>query len=56
MPDTHEFDCRICGAHLESQQALDEHKRQKHTVQASKDEWRASRPVSDEGIDPDRTL
>jgi hypothetical protein len=27
---THEFDCRTCGVHLDSQQQLDQHKRTNH--------------------------
>ena len=59
MAHTHEFDCRICGAHLDSQQELDKHKRAKHTVQASasdSSESSASRPAPDPGVDPDLTL
>ena len=56
---THEFDCRLCGAHLDSQQELDKHRRAKHTVQASPNdasESSASRPIADPGVDPDLTL
>jgi hypothetical protein len=35
MAHTHEFDCPICGAHIDSQKELDEHNRKKHTAQAS---------------------
>jgi len=31
MAHTHEFDCRICGAHLDSQSDLDQHNRKEHT-------------------------
>lgn len=27
---THEYDCRVCGAHLDSQRELDEHNRRHH--------------------------
>ncbi|MFL5577886.1 MAG: hypothetical protein ACJ79S_18175 [Gemmatimonadaceae bacterium] len=30
MAHTHEFDCRICGAHLDSRRELDEHNREMH--------------------------
>ena len=30
MAHTHEFDCKQCGAHLDSRQELDEHTREKH--------------------------
>ena len=56
MEHRHEFDCRICGAHLDSQQELDKHKKEKHTAQASPGESNASRPISSPGVDPDRTL
>lgn len=35
MAHTHEFDCRICGAHLDSKQELDQHNQKQHTAQAS---------------------
>ncbi len=35
MAHTHEFDCRICGAHLDSQKQLDEHNQKEHARQAS---------------------
>lgn len=35
MAHTHEFDCRVCGAHLDSQRELDEHTKKQHTTQAS---------------------
>ena len=31
MPHTHEFDCKACGAHLDSREELDRHNREKHT-------------------------
>ena len=34
MAHTHEFDCRVCGAHLDSRQELDQHNRDKHTASA----------------------
>ena len=34
MAHTHEFDCKICGAHLDSRQDLDKHNREKHSNQA----------------------
>ena len=30
----HEFDCRICGEHLNSQRELDRHNRDEHSQQA----------------------
>jgi uncharacterized Zn finger protein (UPF0148 family) len=35
MPHTHEFDCPICGAHLDSRKELAEHSREEHTHSAS---------------------
>lgn len=35
MAHTHEFDCRVCGAHLDSRKELDEHTREKHSQKAS---------------------
>ena len=34
MAHTHEFDCKICGAHLDSRQDLDKHNKEKHSNQA----------------------
>lgn len=33
MAHDHTFDCRICGAHLDSQEALNKHNREKHSAQ-----------------------
>lgn len=34
---THEFDCKLCGTHLDSRQQLDQHTRANHadSIQAS---------------------
>jgi hypothetical protein len=34
MAHNHEFDCKQCGAHLDSREALDRHNREEHTAQA----------------------
>jgi hypothetical protein len=34
MAHTHEFDCRQCGAHLDSREALDKHNRENHSRNA----------------------
>lgn len=34
MAHTHEFDCKVCGAHLDSRQELDQHNRDKHSASA----------------------
>jgi len=31
---THEFDCKVCGAHLDSSQELDKHNRDNHSSNA----------------------
>jgi hypothetical protein len=36
---THEYDCKLCGSHLDSAQELDRHVRENHP-----DAMRASRP------------
>ena len=33
MAHTHEFDCKVCGAHLDTRQDLDQHNREKHPNQ-----------------------
>lgn len=30
MAHTHEFDCKVCGAHLDSRQELDKHNKDNH--------------------------
>jgi hypothetical protein len=30
MAHTHEFDCKICGAHIDSREELDRHNRANH--------------------------
>ena len=35
MAHTHEFDCRVCGAHLDSRNELEEHTREKHPSKVS---------------------
>jgi hypothetical protein len=31
MAHTHEFDCKVCGVHLDSREDLDQHNREKHS-------------------------
>jgi hypothetical protein len=31
MAHTHEYDCKVCGAHLDSRQELDQHNREHHS-------------------------
>ncbi len=35
MAHTHEFDCPICGAHLDSRKQLDQHSSKEHSQHAS---------------------
>jgi len=36
MAHNHEFDCKLCGAHLDSKRELDQHNRDRHEgIQAS---------------------
>lgn len=35
MAHTHEFDCKVCGAHLDSRQELDKHNRDNHSSKQS---------------------
>lgn len=35
MAHTHEYDCKICGAHLDSKQELDRHNQEHHSRNAS---------------------
>lgn len=35
MAHSHEFDCRICGAHLDSREDLDRHNAKEHGQKAS---------------------
>jgi len=44
---THEFDCIICGAHLDSEQELDRHNKDKHTPRVAADVERAE-PIGNE--------
>jgi len=34
MAHTHEFDCKVCGAHLDSRKELDQHTLEKHKDKA----------------------
>lgn len=38
MAHTHEFDCKVCGAHLDSRQELDRHNREKHPSGSQSDQ------------------
>jgi hypothetical protein len=41
MEHTHEFDCIICGAHLDSEKDLARHNEEKHTPHVAADVERA---------------
>jgi hypothetical protein len=47
MEHTHEFDCIVCGAHLDSQQELARHNQEKHTPRVAADVERAE-PIGNE--------
>jgi hypothetical protein len=46
MPHTHEFDCRVCGAHLDSKDELARHTREQHTAKANSETEVQSKPRS----------
>jgi hypothetical protein len=46
MAHTHEFDCKQCGAHLDSREELAEHTRQKHSASAQTEPGSAQRDSS----------
>ena len=51
MAHTHEFDCKVCGAHLDSRQELDQHNRDKHSASAQSGQsssGSSQRPPSDQ--------
>jgi hypothetical protein len=47
MEHDHTYDCRLCGAHLDSQQDLNKHNRECHTAQAQYDKPESPRQASD---------
>ena len=48
MAHTHEYDCIVCGAHLESLDELDRHNRQQHTPPDAAKAAHAKEPVGNE--------
>ena len=55
MAHTHEFDCKVCGAHLDSRQDLDKHNREKHASGAQSGQSNMSssgRPSSGQSNNP----
>jgi len=50
MAHTHEFDCRLCGEHLDSSKELDDHFRERHPGESkpssTKQEMRSGRDSS----------
>ena len=50
MAHTHEFDCKVCGAHLDSRQELDKHNRDSHSsnAQSGQSNFGSSRSSSDQ--------
>jgi len=54
MAHTHEFDCKLCGAHLDSRQELDLHTKDKHPNQTKSAQSRMD-SSSRSSNDPSRT-
>jgi hypothetical protein len=52
MAHTHEFDCIVCGAHLDSEEELARHNQERHTPQKAID---ASAPAEPMGNEKKRT-
>jgi len=50
MAHTHEFDCKVCGAHLDSRQELDKHNHDNHssTAQSGQSSFGSSNRSSDQ--------
>lgn len=42
MAHTHEYDCKACGAHLDSREELDRHNRQYHSGGTQNDQSRSA--------------
>lgn len=55
MAHDHTFDCRICGAHLDSQQELNKHNRECHTAQAESSNPSSSQQGSSSSSKPNDT-
>jgi len=58
MEHTHEFDCIICGAHLDTEKDLARHNKAKHPPQVAADVERAE-PIGNEQLrreEPDDRL
>jgi hypothetical protein len=60
MEHTHEFDCVICGAHLDSEKALQEHDRANHAPKQAIDVHANAEPIGNEKLrhkpDPDDSM
>jgi hypothetical protein len=48
MEHTHEFDCVVCGAHLDSQDALHRHDRENHAPKQAIDTHAPAEPMGNE--------
>lgn len=48
MAHTHEFDCIICGAHLDSEDELARHNEERHTPKTSSSVSAPAEPVGNE--------
>jgi hypothetical protein len=52
MAHDHSFDCRQCGAHLDSQEELNRHIRENHSAQAGQQSRQSSQSQSSNPSNP----
>jgi hypothetical protein len=50
MAHTHEYDCVVCGAHLDSQDDLARHNREHHTPHLASDVSAPAEPIGNERL------
>jgi hypothetical protein len=48
MAHTHEFDCIVCGAHLDSQDELSRHNEERHAPKKAMDASAPAEPMGNE--------
>jgi hypothetical protein len=48
MAHTHEFDCIVCGAHLDSEEELARHNQEQHTPRKAVDASAPAEPMGNE--------
>ena len=54
MAHTHEYDCVVCGAHFDSEQALHQHDRETHAPKKAIDIHAPAEPMGNERLRSDR--